>query len=504
MRTDALELLAALPVGDATAWADTAADFQRRDAEAILDPAGPPFTYITRPRGGRKTCDAAGYAVALHVTVAPPGSRSYVVAADADQARLVLDSVRGFLLRAPVLRERIRIEARRVVFATAEGEMLSTVEVLPADEASSYGLRPFLVVADELSVWPDTTNARGLWSAVVSAMPKVEGSRLVVTTSAGAPDHWSHGVLEHARTSSQWQVFETPGPLPWIAQDVLDEQRSLLTASAYARLHENRWVAGEDRLTTPEQVRACIGHSGSLQPTRRTGYVHGIDVGLVNDRTVLTIAHAERRGDAVVVVVDHQEVWQGSKEQPVDLGDVEGFCRESLRKYPGKLIADPWQFKHTAQRLRSHGIRVEEFVFSSASVGRLALTLYRLLRDRLLDLPDDPDLVNELSSVVLRESQPGNYRIDTTGQGHDDRVISLALVAQRLASLSTATMHMEVAQGVIPAAPIGRPRRPTAEPPVAIVRDGAPRPADVGPVRLGRRFSSTVRRAPGFQGPKPR
>ncbi len=79
----------------------------------------------------------------------------------------------------------------------------------------------------------------------------------------------------------------------------------------------------------------------------------------------------------------------------------------------------------------------EQFTFSSASVGRLALTLYRLLRDRGLDLPDDDELVAELSSVVLRESQPGNYRIDTTGHGHDDRVISLALVAQHLASQSS-------------------------------------------------------------------
>ena len=149
-----------------------------------------PFTFITRPRGGRKTTDGAGFAVALHLTVAPPGSRSYVVAADSDQAALVLDSIRAFVARERTLRKRIKVERSRVVFLS-DGEPTSSVEVLPADEASSWGLRPFLVICDELSVWPNTENARGLWSAVVSAMPKVEGSRLVVVTSAGAPDHWS-------------------------------------------------------------------------------------------------------------------------------------------------------------------------------------------------------------------------------------------------------------------------------------------------------------------------
>lgn len=118
-------------------------------------------------------------------------------------------------------------------------------------------------------------------------------------------------------------------------------------------------------------------------------YTLGLDVGLFNDKTCLTIAHRERRDDAVVVVVDHQEVWRGTKDRPVDLGVVEDYRRETVRQYPGRMVFDPWQSVHLAQRLRARGISVEEFTFSSASVGRLAVTLYRLLRDGLLDLPDD-------------------------------------------------------------------------------------------------------------------
>jgi phage FluMu gp28-like protein len=88
---------------------------------------------------------------------------------------------------------------------------------------------------------------------------------------------------------------------------------------------------------------------------------------------------------------------------------------------------------HLAQRLRADGISVEEFTFSSQSVGRLAVTLYRLLADRLLLLPADQDLVDELVNVRLRETAPGVYRIDHDEGRHDDRVISLALVAHRLA-----------------------------------------------------------------------
>ena len=132
-----------------------------------------------------------------------------------------------------------------------------------------------------------------------------------------------------------------------------------------------------------------------------------------------------------------------------------------------------------AQRLRGRGVTVEAFTFSSASVGHLALTLYRLLRDRLLDLPDDDELTAELSSVVLRESQPGNYRIDTTGTGHDDRVISLALVAQNLASQSSGILRISAPPRNIVAAPIGRRLMfGQKKPPVPVVKENQPRPIE--------------------------
>ena len=95
-------------------------------------------------------------------------------------------------------------------------------------------------------------------------------------------------------------------------------------------------------------------------------------------------------------------------------------------------MADPWQAAHLCQRLRARGVRVEEFSFSSASVGRLALTLYRLLRDGAIDLPDEPELLEELSRVRLVETAPGAYRIDHSSGEHDDRAISLALAALHL------------------------------------------------------------------------
>jgi hypothetical protein len=54
------------------------------------------------------------------------------------------------------------------------------------------------------------------------------------------------------------------------------------------------------------------------------------------------------------------------------------------------------------------------------------------LSDRLLDLPDDDALADELAHVQLRETSPGVYRMDHSPDRHDDRAVALALGAHTL------------------------------------------------------------------------
>jgi hypothetical protein len=75
---------------------------------------------------------------------------------------------------------------------------------------------------------------------------------------------------------------------------------------------------------------------------------------------------------------------------------------------------------------------VEEFAFSAQSVGRLASSLTLLIRNHALALPDDPELIDELANLRLRETAPGVLRIDHDPDKHDDRAIALALAAHKL------------------------------------------------------------------------
>lgn len=475
----AMDLLAALPV-DGGIWGETAADFQKSDAAAVLDPDGPPFTWCGRPRGGRKTADAAGIAVALHLTVAPRGATSYCVAADAAQAGLVLDSVRGFVLRAPVLKERVRVEARRIVFLS-DGEPVGWLHVLPADEASAYGLRPWVVIADELAVWP--IGARGLWAAVVSALPKVEGSRLIVLTSAGDPAHFSYGVLKHARTSTQWTVNEVMGPLPFVTDEQLAEQRALLTDSQYARLHLNLWQASEDRLVSVDNLAAAVTLDGPQEYRSGVRYRMGLDLGLTHDATAVAVAHAEldpstdppsRR-----IVLDRLVTFQGRKDHPVRLADVEQTVHTLWRHYGRpRLRADPFQAAGLVQSLRARGVGIEEWPYTASRYGQMASSLFALLRDKRIDLYDDEGLLDELRNVRLQETIPGQLRIQHDPGRHDDRCVAIGMAIVPLVERSMAVARISVATGRLPSTTPTGAKAAASIPATPVVQEGAERPVE--------------------------
>jgi len=418
-----INIMNALVLEDGREWGSVAAPFQLADASAIFEVSAVRFHWLGRPRGGSKTTDVAGVALSWLASAARPGARGYVVAADKDQAALLVDAASGLTDRTPALKSTITVETFKIVANSG-----ATLTALAADSASAWGLRPSFIVCDELSVWPSTRNAKRLWSALVSATGKVPSCRLVVLTSAGEPSHWSHAILEVARKSKAWRVNEVPGPLPWVSPEWLAEQRLLLRDSEYARLHENVWTQAEDRLVSAEDLAAACHLEGPLEPVAGVNYIITCDLGLVNDRTVVAVAHkAEGR-----VVVDRLERWRGTRAKPVRLEDVESWILEASRQYHARVIVDPWQAVGLAQRLRSKGVRVDEFPFTAQSVGRIASSLHLCLRNRTIDLPDDPELRAELGRVRFRETSPGVVRLDHDSGEHDDQAVAIGLAAVTL------------------------------------------------------------------------
>lgn len=409
---------------DGQLWGDVASDFQLEDARRILLGDGPPHSLITRPRGASKTTDAAGMSVAFLVSL-PSSSQLDWLASDREQGQLAIAAIQGFVARTPYLGGVFDVQTHRVVHR----ESGSALTVMAADAPSAWGRTPRVAFVDEIAQWAETPGPRRLWEAVSSSIVKRDDGQLVVITTAGAPGHWAHALLRHAAEDDLWTVHEVPGPVPWISKKRLAEQRRRLPESSFRRLHLNEWTEPEDRLTAADDLDAAMTLEGPLAPVLGVRYVIGLDLGLVRDRTAAALCH--RSHDRIVC--DRLQVWAGSRRQPVDLSEVEGWVAEAAASYGGAEVhVDPFQAALMIQRLRARRVRIAAHQFTAKSNAEMALTLHNLLRERRLDLPVDTDLRDELANVRLRETSPGVYRLDHDEGRHDDRAVALGLAAFHL------------------------------------------------------------------------
>lgn len=475
LTTDPLAVMASLRLEDGRPWIDVAEQFQIDDARAILAPGAddPRLHWLGRPKGGSKSTDLGGVAIAWLLTMARPLDEGYALASDGDQAKRLLARAAGLIARTPGLADHLEVQSWSIVHRRTGAKVVA----LAADAAGAEGTVSPLYLVDELPQWADTQTARALWDAAYSSIPKGStlpgGLRFVVIGHAGVEGSWQHRLFEQFAASQLWRVNDVAGPLPWLDPVLLEDQRATLTDPQYARRVLNRWSSAEEAITTADELRRCVTLSGPQPPQQGTRYVIGVDLGLKSDRTVAAVVHVESTMGAGVgeplegefarhaalalsrgtitqaeyqarmaktdgglegarVVLDRMETWQGSKRAPVQLADVQAWLWQAATSYGNaEVVIDPWQAIGLAQSLRKQGVSIDEFTFSQQSVGRLASTLHRLLRDGLLALPDDEDLLDELAHVRLVERSPGVVRMDHAHGRHDDRAIALALAATR-------------------------------------------------------------------------
>lgn len=435
-KLDPLALMSAMILEDGRAWGQAAYDWQQQDARAILARAddAPRRHYLLRGRGMSKTTDVAALALALLLSEAPPRSHSHAYAVSTDQVGFFMDAIAGFVGRTPGLAGAVDLQTRSVTVRSSG----ATLVVESSDGASAYGTRPWLTVVDELGSWPTSTNHRRLWSAIVSAVPKVPNSRLLVIGTAGSPTGLGATVWAEAeKDTDHWRTSRRAGPSPWWTTHDTDSTRASLTPAEWRRLILCEWAEGDDALTSPEDVNAAI-RSGSLALPPRHGlqYVASLDVGTRRDLTAFAVGHAEHTRAGRIIVIDRVLSWKpdASRGERVDLQEVESSVLRLCFEYGARLRFDRMQAEQLTSNLSRAGVRCEEYIFSAAGANRLARTLYGALRDRALSLPDDDETREEFLTARLVETGPSTVKMSNPPGSHDDIVTAVAMIAADLAA----------------------------------------------------------------------
>jgi terminase large subunit-like protein len=402
--------------------------WQRRFFDAIFAtrPDGRPrhrLIYDERRRGESKTEDIAAAALADLLT-GPPRHRSFSVATATDQAGLILDSVEGFVARSPILRDIEVMRATRLARNPATG---SEMKVLSSEDRVSYGVRPRLVLFDELSLQTDER----LWTSLWTAIGKRADGRMVAVSMAG----WDFASLawrirEISRNSETYYFATREGSelAPWLMPENMEEQRATLHPADFSRFWECRWVEPKGSWITAEMYAAAeVGreaHGGNDTPPHY-GFV---DVGLVRDATAIAIVH----GEGETVVLDTLVTLQGSRDEPVRLEVLEDEIIALTQRYQVRR----WRFEApqavaSVQRLAAKLPAIESRYPTSESQAKLWGNLYRLFANhRLVVYPHDA-LRKEALSLITRQVG-GRLKVVESNSVHQDHVLALGGAAELL------------------------------------------------------------------------
>jgi phage terminase large subunit-like protein len=382
-------------------------------------------------------------------------------AADKDQADELRKSAKGILRLNPWL-DRIEVNSWKIKCETSDCEC----DIVAADIAGSHGARPDVLVLNELHAIDE-----GKWEFAENLLDnasKVPNGLVVIATNAGFTGTDAFRWREMARTSPRWSFHQYAQPAPWLNAAEIQEAQTRNSAQRFNRLFMGQWSSGAGDALDPQDIAAAVNQAGPLVGRELEAgwtFIGGLDVGIKHDHSafvVLGVRHGEGR-----VRLAWIQNWKPPRGGQVDLQAVEEHILNThSRMYLHKLLYDPHQAQHLAQRLRRRGVLCEEVPFVGAHLDRMATVLMECFRTRIIDLYGDKQLIKDLGRITIEE-KPYGQRLTAVADadGHADTATALAIAlptAQRFTFSGRRTTAKETESRNIQA-PNGRRFVPTTK-----------------------------------------
>jgi hypothetical protein len=178
-------------------------------------------------------------------------------------------------------------------------------------------------------------------------------------------------------------------------------------------------------------------------PIRNVFYAAAIDPAFSHDDFVLMISHALPDG---TIIVDFLKRWRGTKKTPVNFDVVSHEIRLYLDGYGiTELIGDQHCYEVIRQQFLKLGIEYRQCRFSSHTRAEIFGNLKHIIILRKIELPDNPELLEQLRSLEERALDGGRIDIQPPGKLRDDMGVVLALNC----------LDLSKREGILPAPRLG-------------------------------------------------
>jgi hypothetical protein len=396
---------------------------------------------IAGRRGGK---DSAASLIATHAAalcdysdILRPGERATVLclACDRDQAKIVLNYIRGYFRDNEDLHAMITREVQDGIELNNGAEII----VSSNDFRSVRGRTLACVIFDEAAYWRSEYSSNPdfeVYNAVIPAQATVPGAILIGISSpykrAGLLfDKWR----KHYGKDGDVLVVKAPSRAlnPTLAQSIIDTAMERDPDAAAAE-----WMA-EFRndlsdFVSRAVVEACIDPGVHERPPRRLNnrYVAFIDAagGSGSDAMTLAISHSE----TTVPTLDCLR----ERRPPFSPDDVVADFVSVMKTYGvTRAESDHWGGDWVGESFRKGGISVVPSAKPKSDLYRELLPMLNAGRCSLLD---SQRLISQLCSLERRVGRGGRDSIDHPVGAHDD--VANAAAGALLLAGTKAPMHI--------------------------------------------------------------
>lgn len=284
------------------------------------------------------------------------------------------------------------------------------------------------VIFDEFA-W--VRNQKHLWEAVIPSITACGGTVDVLSTPFLPGSHFWKLTTNHEGRFSQWsgetltihdcinEGMQVPGGI--------DELRSLFDLDSWAMMYECQWAEDGTALLSWKELEAItdpkdyrIGYDGFVRI--------GIDVGRVNDRTVIILIG--ETPDGLYVVLDYWEL------QDTRFDEQKNIAINAASLYPlldGQCDATGIGAQLAEDLALATGGKIRPHHFTNDSKARVALNLQELVQKKLLRIPNDPGFMASLHAVQkIAGANSIRYDAARTKDGHADHFWALGLAVDGL------------------------------------------------------------------------
>lgn len=413
--------------------------------------------FVEIPRGNGKSSLAAGIAVDGAFLDGEPGADCYSIATKRDQAKIVFEAGRQMVRRTPYLAKRIAVQLHNL----HQIESASKFEPLSADAKTLDGLRPHVVVADEIHAHPDGM----LIDVMLTGMGARRQPLMFEITTAGIDRHgpwWSHreytrmvleqayeddawfGIIFNAELEADWTdpatwAIANPGYGHQVKTDYLRDQcrkaeRILSYQNTFRRLHLGQLVEQQERYL---DMQAWDQSAQPIDEAALAGRpcVLGLDLSTRTDLTAGVLVFADDDGGVTLLPQFWCPAAGIDKRSRVDRVPYDQWARAGLlRPTDGtvvdydvirrdinalgqrfrvtELAFDPWNASQIATQLAGDGFHVVEIRQGFKTLSEPTKHLAALVADGKVRHGNHPMLRWMAGNLVVREDANGNVAPD--------------------------------------------------------------------------------------------